>query len=136
MGLPYNITLKQRARELRLNPTNAERIVWKKILSNDKMLGFRFLRQKPIDGFIVDFYCAKLKLVIEIDGSSHDEKENYDFERECILKKYRLNILRICNNDVLCNLNKVRNEIINNIEALIGRPLLAKGEVPEGRRRL
>jgi very-short-patch-repair endonuclease len=63
--LPYNPKLVERAKNLRKNMTPAEKKLWYSYLRNFK---FRVLRQKPIDNFIVDFYCAKLKLVIEIDG--------------------------------------------------------------------
>jgi len=87
--LPYNKALKARARELRNNPTMAENKLWHSCLKNHK---YNFLRQKPIDNFIVDFYCSKLKLVIEIDGGTHlgDKDVLYDAKRTKILENYGL----------------------------------------------
>ena len=98
--LPYNKSLKARARELRNNPTAAEKKLWYYCLKNHK---YTFLRQKPIDNFIVDFYCSKLKLVIEVDGGTHLDKKDilYDNKRTEILEKYGLKILRFYNDDIL-----------------------------------
>jgi very-short-patch-repair endonuclease len=71
--LHYDQNLKQRAREPRKNSTLAEVLLWNQ-LKRRKMLGYSFLRQRPILNYIVDFYCPKLKLVIEIDGDSHRAK--------------------------------------------------------------
>ena len=67
------------------------------------------LRQKPIDHYIVDFYCAKAKLVIEIDGSVHDGNEamNYDKEKDAVLEGYGLTVLRFRNEQVLDEFEKV-----------------------------
>ena len=70
----YNPKLKQRARQLRNNSTLSEVLLWNE-LKNGKMKGKDFHRQKPIENFIVDFFCPELALAIEIDGTSHD-KEN------------------------------------------------------------
>ena len=84
--LPYNPKLTNRARSLRRNMTPPEKKLWYEFLSqHDK----RFLRQRPIDNYVVDFYCAGADLVIEIDGDSHgsqDAKE-YDNQRTATLKK-------------------------------------------------
>ena len=80
--LYYDPKLKQRSRELRKNSTLAEVLLWNQ-LKRSKMLGYPFLRQRPIHKYIVDFYCPRLKLVIEIDGESHREK----FIRDQIRKK-------------------------------------------------
>src|SRR5579864_5425027 len=89
------------ARKMRNNPTKAEREMWYKILRHQQMQGLTFLRQKPLDQFIVDFYCSSLQLAIEIDGDSHLESEIKDFERSTILEnKYDLQIIRYTNNEV------------------------------------
>lgn len=77
MGLPKNTSLSVLSRNLRNNSTLAEAVLWK-YLQNKQAFGYRFRRQKVIGKYIVDFYCPKLKLVIEIDGSSHDYKYEYD----------------------------------------------------------
>ena len=79
--LHYDPKLKQFSRELRKKSTLAEVLLWNH-LKGSKMLGFGFLRQKPIDQYIVDFCCPKLKLVLEIDGESHREKFESDQIRE------------------------------------------------------
>jgi len=73
--IKYNPKLKERARELRKNSTPSEIELWKS-LRGAQLHGYTFNRQKPLDEFIVDFYCRKLGLVIEIDGDSHDAKQN------------------------------------------------------------
>lgn len=97
--LPYNQKLVEKAKELRKNMTSAEKKLWNNYL---KTLKIRFLRQRPIDNFIVDFYCAKLRLVIEIDGETHftDEAKIYDSQRTSVLEGYGLQVIRFTNNDV------------------------------------
>ncbi|MFB2935026.1 endonuclease domain-containing protein [Aerosakkonemataceae cyanobacterium BLCC-F154] len=108
--LPYNRQLVERAKELRQNPTPAEKKLWQNYLRTFK---FRVLRQRPIDNFIVDFYCAALKLVIEVDGESHftDQGQEYDRERTQILEGYGLKVVRFTNEQVLNNFEAVCGEI-------------------------
>lgn len=127
MYIEYRERTRGRAKELRTNMTLAERIVWYDILSKDQMMGYRFLRQKPIEGFIADFYCSKLRLVIEVDGDSHIEKQSYDIERTIVLKRAGLRVLRIKNNDVINDKEKVKT-IIKKCVAEISTPLI-KGAV-------
>jgi len=75
--LPYNPDLKEFARQMRNNSTKGEIKFWCELLRKRKS-GYQFYRQKILLNYIVDFYCAKLKLVIEIDGTSHLEKTEYD----------------------------------------------------------
>jgi very-short-patch-repair endonuclease len=75
--LYYDPKLKQRSRELRKNSTLAEVLLWNE-LKGSRMLGYSFLRQRPVYKYIVDFYCPRLKLVIEIDGDSHRNKSHSD----------------------------------------------------------
>jgi very-short-patch-repair endonuclease len=99
MFLKYNSKLKSFSRNLRKKQTESE-IKFYKILRTF-FRDFRFLKQKPIDNFIVDFYCAKLNLVIEIDGSIHDSYGEKDQERDSILlHKYKLNTIRFSNSDI------------------------------------
>jgi len=97
--LPYNRELIPKAKELRHNPTPAEKKLWCGCLQT---LPVRVLRQRPIDHFIVDFYCAALKLVIEVDGESHftEEGQAHDAERTEILSGYGLRVLRFTNDQV------------------------------------
>jgi len=98
--LPYNRQLVEKAKELRKNMTPAEKRLWDGYL---RMFKFRILRQRPINNFIVDFFCAQLRLVIEVDGESHftNEGKDYDWERTQILEGYGLKVLRFTNNEVL-----------------------------------
>ena len=104
--LPYNKKLVDRAKELRKNMTAAEKKLWHEYL---KTLDERFWRQRPIDHFIVDFYCPSRYLVIEVDGDTHgtDEAEAYDAERTQILEAYGLTVLRFTNDEVLNNFEGV-----------------------------
>jgi very-short-patch-repair endonuclease len=98
--LPYADDLKDKARELRKSQTPAEKKLWYEYLSR---LDLRFKRQHPIDNYIVDFYCTKLGLVIEIDGSLHNEdlQHDKDKKRTAILEKYGLTVIRFSNDQVL-----------------------------------
>ena len=114
--VPYDKNLVSRAKELRKETTEAEKIFWGKILQNKKLKNLKFTRQKPIDHFIVDFYCANLRLIIEIDGEIHDFQKNRDMERDNILKqKFGLKIIRYKNEEVLNNVNKVTEDLIRKI---------------------
>jgi very-short-patch-repair endonuclease len=112
--IPYNPKLKERSRELRNNMTEPEKKLWYEFL---KGLKETFLRQKPIANYIVDFYCARNKLVIEIDGDSHfsEEGETYDKERTAILEDYGLHVLRFTNRDVMENFANVCENIVEKL---------------------
>lgn len=77
-----------------------------------------FLRQKPVGDYIVDFYCAGLQLVIEIDGDSHAESAEYDAERTRFLGSLGLRVIRFSNDDVLRNIEGVYEELGRTIAAL------------------
>ena len=98
--LPYNSQLVERAKKLRKNMTKAEKKLWYDYL---RTFPLRVHRQRPIDNFIVDFYCPKLKLVIEIDGDSHNSElaQDYDKERTQVLEGYGLKVIRFSNEQVL-----------------------------------
>lgn len=98
----------QKATELRRNETEAEKKLWE-YLKENQLAGFKFRRQHPIDIFIVDFYCHKVKLVIELDGGIHmkEETREYDKGRESELMNFDLKILRFTNNDVVNNIDNV-----------------------------
>ncbi|HXE96156.1 MAG TPA: endonuclease domain-containing protein [Dongiaceae bacterium] len=109
--LPYNKNLTTLARENRSNPTAAENRIWQKILRMRQFADYKFLRQKPVGDYIVDFYCAGLQLVIEIDGDSHAETEEYDAERTLFLNSLGLRVIRFSNDDVLRNIDGVYEEL-------------------------
>ncbi len=112
--LPYNPDLVAKARELRKNMTPAEKKLWYEYLRNFK---FRVLRQRPIAFFIVDFYCAALKLVIEVDGDSHFTEAGiaYDTKRTAILEGYSLKVIRFTNDEVLHNFEAVCDRLEGSI---------------------
>jgi len=111
----YNPKLKDRARELRKNATFSERLLWK-YLRAGQLNGYRFLRQKPIDEFIVDFYCKKVQLVIEIDGVTHNGKQCYDQRRESRLRELGFNVLRLDGYYVINNIMGALDLIMARIE--------------------
>ena len=93
MIIRYKPKLKQFSRDLRNQSTWSEVLFWQGIKGR-QVRGYQFARQKPIGHFIADFYCGKLKLVVEIDGSSHVGKENYDARRQAFLEHLGLTVLR------------------------------------------
>jgi very-short-patch-repair endonuclease len=124
--LKYLEELRELSRINRKKPTKTENIVWYEILNNEKT-GFKFLRQKPISKFILDFYCKELLLAIEVDGSSHNKRKNYDEERDKFLKNLNIETLRISTEEIMINLNKVNYEINKFIE--VRKVSLFKGNV-------
>ncbi len=107
----HNLTsTKEKRRELRKNMTDTERILWSK-LKMDK-LGFSFRRQFSIGHYIVDFYCPRKKLAIEIDGKVHDSQNEYDIIRDKFMQDFDIKIVRFTNESVRYDLYGVLNEII------------------------
>jgi very-short-patch-repair endonuclease len=102
MKITYNPKLKDLAREMRNNPTEAEKHLWV-YLKGDKLLGLDFHRQKPIDNFIVDFYCDKISLVIEVDGGYHNGLNmlKKDGDRDLVLYSLGISVIRFTNDEVL-----------------------------------
>ena len=116
--ISYDKNLTDKARENRKNPTAAERKLWYEMLAQKSFMGLKFTRQKPIDRYIVDFYCSELMLVIEIDGDSHAEQEEYDKQRTERLNKYGITVFRYTNRDILYNLSGVYEDLCEKIEEL------------------
>jgi very-short-patch-repair endonuclease len=115
--LPYNKKLKSLSRELRSRTTDAEAALWSK-LRRKQLHGVQFYRQKPIGDFIVDFYCPTARLVIEVDGGQHYEKEGVlrDAVRDNYLSSLDLRVLRFSNLDVLIRINRVIAVILHHLE--------------------
>ena len=111
-ALPYNPKLKERARELRRAGNLSEILLWNK-LKKGQFKGLDFDRQKIIGNYIVDFYCAEKQTVLEVDGSSHDDKEEYDAERDAFLAGLGLNIIHILDNNIKQNLASVMRRLSN-----------------------
>ena len=109
----YNkIELKERRKQLRKNQTPSEKILWS-YLRNKRFMTLKFFRQYSIDYYIADFFCPKIKLVIELDGSQHynNHSKNYDEVRTEIFQSLGINVIRFRNFDVMNNIDKVLEEI-------------------------
>ena len=114
----YNPKLKEYARELRTETVSkAEKYMWKGLLSR-KQTGERFLRQRPITNFIVDFFAPEIGLIIEIDGNSHWNKGDYDRYREDKLVSLGYTLIRFTEGDVIQNLDVVSERVRHVIYAL------------------
>ena len=105
--LPFRKDLQEKARDNRRNLNRPEAKLWYEILSNRKFLGYRFLKQKPVLDYIVDFFCSELKLGIEVDGESHNERAEYDKSRTLNLNRIGIKLIRYSNADIMCNLEGV-----------------------------
>jgi very-short-patch-repair endonuclease len=112
----YNQNLKQISRVLRKNSTDAERRLWSKLRLKN-LDGFQFYRQRILVSYIVDFYCPRAKLVIEVDGGQHyyGKKHNDDLKRDEYLKGIGLKVLRFSDRDVLTNMDGVLESVLQNL---------------------
>ncbi|HEY77339.1 MAG TPA: endonuclease domain-containing protein [Thermoflexia bacterium] len=99
-------SIQQRARELRQEMTPAERVLWER-LRNRRLGGLKFRRQHPLGRFIVDFYCASHRLIIELDGPVHKAQRDYDAARAEYLRERGYRILRFSNEQVLNDIEGV-----------------------------
>ena len=106
MYIPYNKNLVYNSRNLRNNTTKQEKKLWYDYLSK---FPIRFLRQKPIDNYIVDFYCPLKRLVIEIDGNQHFTEDGiqYDKIRTDVLEVHGITVIRITNWEIKTNFEGV-----------------------------
>lgn len=112
--IPYNKNLVTVARDLRKNQTEAEIKFFDMIKNHEIFKHYKFTSQKPIDNFIVDFYCSELLLAIEIDGEIHNFQKERDEERDNILsQKYGLQVLRFTNQEVLSDPDRVFEKLEN-----------------------
>ncbi len=116
--ISYNPKLKEKARELRNNQTKAEKKIWYEFLST---YNYKFQRQKPIDSYIVDFFCNSLKLVIEVDWDTHWSKSEieYDKTRTKKLESLWFKVIRIKNDDVYNNFSAVCEKIMLVVEEIL-----------------
>ena len=110
-GQKISPELVARAKELRQSMTPAESKLWQHLRGN-RLEGFHFRRQQIIEGYIVDFYCHAVGLVVEVDGEIHQQQKDYDQERDEHLRGLGLNILRFSNADVEGDVNNVLNVIL------------------------
>lgn len=103
-----------RAKELRRDMTETEKVLWRALRTN-QLGGYHFRRQQVIDGFIVDFYCHEVGLVLEVDGNIHRDQAQYDMERDTALKTHGLRVLRVTNEEVRKDLSGVLARIADAI---------------------
>jgi very-short-patch-repair endonuclease len=123
--LKYDSGLKQQARYLRANMTGAERKLWFHI-RRKQLLGVQFVRQKPIAGYVVDFYAARPDIVIEVDGAQHVDKSSSraraDKKRDAALRRLGLRIMRFSNLDVLYDTDNVVDKIRETVKRQLKNP--------------
>ena len=114
MKVHNKYSLLEIRRKLRAEMTPAEKILWNE-LRNGKLKGYKFKRQHSIGNYIVDFYCYKLRLIIELDGGVHLERAQMEKDqyRDANLKSMNYTIMRIKNEEVLNNLSDVLEAIMN-----------------------
>ena len=129
MYLHAKPNLFRMADRMRKNPTKAEKILWKN-LKKFRSEGYVFTRQYPIDFYIADFYCHKLKLIIEVDGEIHENEqtEEYDESRTGELERFGIKIIRFTNNEVINNQEFVIKEIRKHLNELASPALLGAGD--------
>lgn len=124
---------RQFARNLRGQLTDCERLLWRQ-LRNRGLAGFKFRRQHPCPPYVLDFYCAELRLVVELDGGQHFDEAGLakDRLRTAYLQHHGLEVLRFSNLDVIRNLEGVLTEILSWIETRAPHP----NPLPKGEREL
>ena len=107
----YNKSLQPFANKLRKEMTKAEACLWKYVLRAGQMKGYQFRRQRPVLNYIADFMCKELRLVIEVDGITHDSKLEKDEYRTDELRRSGFNVFRFTDEEVLTNIQGVSREI-------------------------
>ena len=105
---------KAKRQALRANMTQAEKYLWQE-LRKKQLSGFRFRRQFSVAGFVLDFYCPQVKLAIEVDGGYHQDTQEYDQEREAIIRRLGIDFLRFTNAEVLQDWEIVNLKIENKL---------------------
>ena len=121
------------AREMRKNPTDAETKLWK-ILRMKNLSGYRFRRQYPLQGDIVDFYCLSSRVAVELDGGQHGDPDQleYDRQRTLQLESMGIRVLRFWDHDVLKNTTTVAEEILKTLQQQLPPPQPSPGVPEEG----
>lgn len=108
--------IRSRARALRNNPTEVERLLWRQ-LRMWQLGGYKFRRQQPLGNYIVDFLWCEKRLIVELDGGQHAEQSDYDAERDAWLREQGFTVLRFWNNDVLKNIAGVTERIFDTLKS-------------------
>jgi very-short-patch-repair endonuclease len=131
--LPFNRKLKIVARGLRQNMTDAERTLWSRI-RRKQIRGFQFYRQKNIGDYIVDFYCPRGKLIIEVDGGQHycAEKASGDRKRDRHLWGLRFRVMRFSDREVLRDIDSVAEAIWRCLENPLQLPFIKGRDCSKG----
>jgi very-short-patch-repair endonuclease len=119
--------VQPRAKELRQSMTSAERILWER-LRDRRLAGIKFRRQHPIGSFIVDFYCAEARLVIEVDGGIHHEQTEADIFRSQELEAQGYRVIRFTNQRVGSDLESVLADIQAACQSKAPLPNLGEGQ--------
>lgn len=109
--------MRYRARELRNSATDAERRLWQHLRLR-QLGGFRFRRQVAIGGYIADFACPEVKLIVELDGGQHLDRVAYDARRTRMLEAKGYKVLRYWNDDVLVRMDTVLEDILRSLHEL------------------
>jgi very-short-patch-repair endonuclease len=104
------------ARELRNNPTDAERLLWSR-LRLWQLDGHKFRRQQPLGPYIVDFVCPEKRVVVEVDGGQHAQDASLDAKRDRWLRDEGFVVLRFWNNDVLKNIDSVKEQVYKTLQS-------------------
>jgi very-short-patch-repair endonuclease len=125
----YNKSLQPFANRLRKEMTKAEACLWKYVLRAGQMRGYQFRRQRPVLNYIADFMCKELRLVIEVDGITHDYRLYRDELRTDELRRAGFNVYRFTDEEVLTNIQSVASEIERIIEEMT-TPTPASGGQP------
>lgn len=105
------------AKQLRRSMTPAERELWQELRAN-RMRGLQFRRQQVIAGYIADFYCDAVGMIIEVDGLIHEAQQDWDVERQQAIEQLGITVLRFTNDEVLGNLADVLERISTAIDML------------------
>ena len=108
---------KEQRKQLRNHMTYAETVLWN-ALKNRGVSGYKFRRQQGLGSYILDFYCPELHLCVELDGSSHDYKSDYDEQRTLFLNGQGIRVVRYKNEQILTCLDGVLNDIIRIVEEI------------------
>ena len=103
----YNTQNNQRSKTMSRNMTLSEKILWFSVLSKRQFCGLKFIKQKQIFSYILDFYCAEKLLSIEVDGQSHNDQIEYDIIRTKFLNSIGIKVIRVNNDDVINNLTGI-----------------------------
>ena len=122
---PFKSRDTVRAKELRNSAPTSERLLWQQL--RNRKLGYKFSRQMPIGPYFADFLCRELKLIIELDGDSHDYTPEYDRRRDAYCLSNGYQILRFCNADVMKNLEGVVSRVQATLAQAHPQPLPPAG---------